>query len=156
MLTDFNNYHTYSISFPDVLFCLLTFFIFIMSCNLQCENIKNCFENLTHSGKLICVLYMSNRSLYVLVADHLLTSSVKQVLDLKEEQKILFLLHHALADKSFDSSVEIPDDLSLPIQNMDELLTSEKKLENVAQQSTLVSVSMIKCFVINLIDSKVQ
>ena len=52
---------------------------------------------------------------------------------------------HALADKSIHS-VEILDDLSLPIQNMDELLTSEKKIENVAQQSTLVSVSMIKCF----------
>ena len=56
------------------------------------------------------------------------------------------LLHNALADKSIDSSVEIPDDLSLPIQNIDELLTLEKKLGNVALQSTLVSVSMIKCF----------
>ena len=53
-----------------------------MSNNLQSENIKNCFENMTDSAKLICVLDMSNRSLYVLVADHLPTSSVKQVLDL--------------------------------------------------------------------------
>ena len=37
-------------------------------------------------------------------------------------------LLHALEDKSIDSSVEIPDDLSLPIQNMDELLTLEKKI----------------------------
>ena len=34
---------------------------------------------------------------------------------------------HALADKSIHS-VEIPDDLSLPMQNMDELLTLEKKI----------------------------
>ena len=101
---------------------------------------------MTDSAKLICVLDMSNRNRYVLVADHLLTSSVKQVLDLKEEQKIMFLLHHALADKSIYSSVEVPNDLSLPIQNIDELLTLEKKLDNVALQNTLVSVSMIKCF----------
>ena len=97
-----------------------------MSSNLQSENIKNGFENMTDSAKLICVLDMSNQSRYVLVADHLLTSSVKQVLDPKEEQEFMSLLHNALADKSIDSSVEILDDLSLPIQNMNELLTFEK------------------------------
>ena len=64
---------------------------------------------MTDSAKLISVLDMSNRSRYVLVADHLVTSSVKEVLDLKEEQKVMSLLHHALADKSIDFSVEIPE-----------------------------------------------
>ena len=101
MLTDLKNCYTYSISFPEVLFLSLTFFI--MSNNLQSENTKSCFENMTHSAKLICVLDLSNRSRYVLVTDHVLTSSVEQVLDIKKEQKIMFLLHHALADKSIHS-----------------------------------------------------
>ena len=71
---------------------------------------------------------MSNQSRYLLVTDHLLTSSVKQVLDFKKEQKFMSLLHRALADKSVDSLMEVSDDLSLPIQNMDELLTLEKKI----------------------------
>ena len=54
-------------------------------------------------------------------------------------------LHRAQAGKSIHSSMEIPNDL-LPLQNMDKLLTSEKKLENVALESALVSVSMVECF----------